>query len=385
MAKNYTSTVPLAFRRQHTCVTCGTKYSYEIRRVVSGTGTTPEHAAEAAKKAAKKTLHTEVEAIACPTCGLVQPDMKAKLQTPVFWMAVACSVIGVGIAMVLGSNRWTSLAMSASIGVIASLAGLAVNVAGAFRDPNRNLEANAEAVARKVADGAVGVDERPTTRPGPVHDPGAGLGAAKMIGLALACVAPLLAGAPEILRVASGWKTNAGSFPEVAGPGDTVRLYFNDKISSVQGMWHGNARATVTGGDVEAGDGPLSFPARTKSSSWGEKITGKSVANRSSRIWSEVSIPDDARFAGKTVRLDLAAAVRFPSRLGQNFIVDEKEFYHAVEMTLAAPRAGATYTRAWWGGQIGAILSALAALGLMVVSTRGLRAKALATGVGTTA
>lgn len=379
MATTYTATVNIAFRKQHTCASCNTKYSYEIRREIKGTGNTEEKAQVAADKAAMDTIQNEVEVNPCPTCGLVQPDMVAKVRKSWFWGSIVCSLIGVSVAWFLATISITHISTSTYVCLGSVLLGIGLKAAGVFYNPNRDTQANLHLVGQKVNDGKVSVDERPAMNVGPAQDPFGGIGAGQLIGLVICSAALLTAGAPEMLRILGGWTSNSSCYPSVAGPGDTATFYFNEQLSSVKGMWNGSSSVRA----VDAGPNGVAanFTARTKNSSWGNTISGKSVSNSNNAMWAEVTFPDDPNLAGKTFKLEITNNVSFPYRQGNGFDNSSRTFTHSTEVTLSSSGAGSTYKLAWWGGQLTSAIALMIGAAVLSVAARNLRAKALPAGV----
>ena len=130
MGKTYTSTIDLRCWKEHTCGCCGAMYSYELVRKIKGTGGTAEKASINARKAVEVALERDVDMEACPTCGLLGPDMvgqSAKQLKTVFWLAlVAFAVIvvlrlgylvqsDVAIWAAVAAARWRRLRCGGSI------------------------------------------------------------------------------------------------------------------------------------------------------------------------------------------------------------------------------------------------------------------------------
>ena len=46
--------------------------------------------------------------------------------------------------------------------------------------------------------------------------------------------------------MSKGWPLNDETYPPVVGPGDQVRVYMNQKITSIKSYWKGDAQVTLT-------------------------------------------------------------------------------------------------------------------------------------------
>ena len=179
----------------------------------------------------------------------------------------------------------------------------------------------------------------------------------------------------------NGWPLNEETYPPVAGPGDTVRMYMNSKIHSIKGYWRGVPSVSVID---KAGRGKVyAAPATTNQNDWGHSISAKSSEkNESSTPYVNATLPDEPTLGGKTVDVSMKLEVTYPeiSITGTSFGNEHTELHRQLSIHLAKDAlAGAAYDRYWWEGTgIGAGL--LLVSGLMLYGAAGsLAAKATPT------
>jgi hypothetical protein len=145
-------------------------------------------------------------------------------------------------------------------------------------------------------------------------------------------------------------------------------------------MWRGSARATVVNG-AELGLAVPVADASTKDSSWGNTITGKSVSNATNKMWANVHFPDDPRWAGKTLNLDLSVQATYPYEAGGGFDNASRKYRHRADVTLSTPGAGKLYQQAWWMGQVGVVLLVVVSAAVLLGACKSLRQRANPTAV----
>lgn len=172
---------------------------------------------------------------------------------------------------------------------------------------------------------------------------------------------------PEALRAARGWPVNGSLYPPVVGPGDTTRVYMDEKIESVKGYWRGKPRVTAT----VAGGPPIELECSTNQNDWGSTIRAKSSEkSSSSTLWVQLAVPNRPELANTTVRCDVSMDVVYPKSDGsRGFDEVEKTIRQPVEIRTAAANAGGTYNSTWWLGTAGGA-------GLILVCGQILRASA---------
>src|SRR5262249_5575782 len=124
---------------------------------------------------------------------------------------------------------------------------------------------------------------------------------------------------PWLIRTGMGMKTNAGWYPEVAGPGDSPYVYFDQTVpNAVKGLWNGTARVTVLNPNDLGG--PVAVTATSKTNTWGDKISVSSKESKSSspKLWARIQLPADPKLAGKTLQLQIDMSVQYPALMGGN-------------------------------------------------------------------
>lgn len=363
MGTTYNAKLDVSCIKQHTCLGCSAEYHYRLERNVTGSGGTEAAAAANAEAAAVKALENDVDQHPCPHCGMMQPDMIAEVRKGRFvagmWIAPIFILVAFFLALPHVLTISTS-AMIASAGV--ALAGL-IMVSGVFVNPNKDMASGQMASSEKVQSGEVGMTKEGSTSTS-VDDFSAPEGG-HWTGVILIGAALLAALAPLVLPVISGWSVN-DTYPAVVGPGDETTIYFDQKITSLKSYWRGSVGVTVTNPD-EVG-GQHAFSAKTKSSSWGNTISGKSVSNETKAMYAEVTVPSSDELAGKAVDLQLNANVSYPIAMGNMFDDRSGTFSHTQTLKLSSAGSGTTYWQSWIFGQLAALLLVLVG-GFFLIAT----------------
>lgn len=367
MAQSFKATADVRCRKTHTCVGCGGEFSYVLARTVTAEGASEGGAAENARVAATKAAEQSVDVHPCPHCGVVQPEMVAETQQPIFVGALCVAVCGALFGLFTGLAQGFSIHIAAQISAAAMVAAWLVATWGAAHNPNRSPESNLGDVVQRVERGKLFPGEPPPPPEGgpdiekqvkkPLLRASTG---ARQLGLGLAMAAIPIAAAPVLMATAKGWYVNETCWPSVAGPGDKTRFYFKEKITSLKGMWQGFADGAVTNAEELGVAAKIPLVCKTNSSTWGERITGKSVSNETRQMWCDVTFPRVPELAGKTVDLFLEVKATFPLAVG-NAQFDDREasFMHNTSLAMAEAGAGEMYFKAFVGGQLVAILAAV--------------------------
>jgi hypothetical protein len=370
MGKTYTSTIDVRCWKEHTCAGCGTPYSYELIRKVSGSAPTAEKATVNARAAVERTLKSDVDLEPCPICGLYQPDMVAKRRAKVakltFWLAL----LALGLVLILRATDVLQ-ANTATWAAAAVCAAAAIALAKVdMQNPNANPEANRRRAAERVNSGAIR-----TPRAGPPTEPPDELArpvrsSTGWLAVALLPAAVVAASLPEIMRSSHGWPLNDACYPPVVGPGDHTRVYLPEKIHSIKGYWRGRPYVTAT----PPGAASIPVPAKANQNDWGSSISAKSSEkDSSSSPWVEIDLPQLESLAGKPVQCDINMQVQYPHAFGSSsFQTQTDNMHHAVALAMAPAGAGERYNHAWWEGTLIA-MGAIAAASILT----GLRARAL--------
>lgn len=364
MGTTYNASVELDFVKRHVCCGCDAEYQYHIHRKVTGSGGTQAAAEASLEVAAVKALANEVDQHPCPHCGLLQPDMLASRRGGLF---VGAGVIA-GAAAITGLimagpdlTRISTSAIFASLGVVL---GLLLALKAAFTNPNTNMIQLQEESQRKVDEGIVeliseGSHTDSTDRFG-------GLAGGHIVGLAVLGIAALGCVTPLVLPVVSGWTMN-DAYPAVVGSGDTTRVYFRQKIRSLDGMWNGMASANIVEGEQ------IGISARTKQDSIGNEIDGDTSTRQ---MYVDLTFPE-GDYAGRKFRIDLNVDATFPeARGGDAFVMANGNFRHTTDLKLSGGGAGTTYRNAWVGGQVFAIIAAIIAVVALNKANSALAAQA---------
>jgi hypothetical protein len=400
MATTYTSTIQLRCWKQHTCVACGGGYLYELIRTIQGSAGTADGARANAQKNVQKALERDTDLHPCPTCGLHQPDMIAQRRSRRHWIAFWVALLAAVVLLILVGTHTVQFHVATWLCAVLCGAVVVASILTERWNPNRDLAQNRLRAADLVSRGVV--QHRPVAPP--PGDPAAATyrapapGAApadkdleqharpsptglQIMALALGALAVGAAIVPDVARGIGGWPANGDAYPPVIGPGDVARIYMNDKISSVKGYWRGDAKVAIKDGDRR-------IPAKGKANdnNWGGTIYAKSSEkDNSSTPWVAVTIPSDAKLAGKTVGCEIDLDVQYPAASGSGFITTSKQMHRSVKLELASAGAGDTYETVWWGGTLASVGLALVTALCLVGVAAGLRKRAHPTQVFTPA
>jgi len=371
MAKTYTAKLKITFQKQHTCVGCQSEFRYQLDRQVTGTGGSKEAAESNLQTAISKSLANDVDQHACPHCGMLQPDMIAAVRSSRAltgaWIGVIVAAVGLFIAL----PHWVTLSTSAMISAIGMAIVMLVWLSSVFFNPNGNLSRGQSASADKVAAGKLQLIATGNSQD--AVDDFSSPSAGQWFTLLLAGTSLALAASPIVLPSIMGWRTN-DCYPSVVGPGDQTTIYFNQEIRSLKGYWNGwvDARATVDGEQKV-----VPIQAETKSSTWGDTISGKNVSNNTNTMYVKVTMPRDESLVGKTVALDLTVSANFPLAEGREFFEHQERFQHTTKLQLSAAGSGSQYFKAWLTGQICSLVSCVIGGFVLCSSARSMAARAI--------
>jgi hypothetical protein len=384
MATTYKSTINVTCRKEHTCVGCGAAYLYLFKRKVTGQASSVDAATAAAQAAALKAVQNEVDMRACPSCGIFQPDMVGAQRGRLHKYLMLPVVLEFAAIAILAATDLISMnvAATASAGILAVIFALHWIVDS--RNPNRDTVRNQQIAQLQVDNGLIQLSaagKPESAAPDAGSYPRTGFQKTAVI---LMLVAVLVAGLPELVRLASGWALNDGWFPPVVGPGDSAYFYFPTKISSVKGYWNGTvtlAKATDDrGADLartgllpELGGDKARLVPFTNNASWGNTISIKSSEkSSSSTLWAGIRFPASADLADRMLDLQLNLAARFPVDMGGNrWQEHQQQFSHSGRLHLSTAGAGSFYKTAFWVGIVaGNVLMLILAFGLVRSANR---------------
>lgn len=349
--------------KQHKCVGCGGIFRYRLQRSTTRKGSTPEAAAQDAQTELRRVIKNAVDPRPCPSCGALQPEMIGQRSARAHGRLILASIAITIIALILGGGAFARNDTVWIVVVAVTLVGIG-HLVTAMTNPNNNLARNLEK-ARADVDWKITILETPGTKSPPNRVSGAEKSSsATLVAFMLLAMSVVGAASSEARRLAGAWPLNRGFDPPVVGPGDTSRLEFPYTISSVKGYWSGAALVNVTNAS-DLGASGAHFFARSANDSWGDSIKAKSSAtNRSSTVYADITVPDDASMAGKTPKLMVDLSVRYPSSTGASSFTEEtRSFSHTASLVLAPPGAGSTYQWLWGRGiQLGGLAAVVAGI-----------------------
>ena len=333
MATTYNAKLDVSCIKKHECLGCQAEYQYHLERNVTGSGGSQAAAEANAQKAAIKALENDVDQHACPHCGLMQPDMIAEVRSGRFVGGMWVAPIFLLLAFFLALPHVITISTSAIIAVVGVVISLLLFVSGIFFNPNKDMSMAQVESSDKVQNGVIEM-----TKPGNTStsvDDFSGAGGGHWFGLMFGAAALVAVLAPLVLPVVSGWTKN-DTYPAVVGAGDTTCVYFDQKIKSLKGMWHGSTQVTAKSNPE------LSFRGKTKNSTWGNTISGKSVSNENHAMWVEVTMPESTDVVGKTIDLDFVVNATYPLEMNGGFDDMRDSFNHSESITMSAAGAGGT-------------------------------------------
>ena len=354
MATTYTSKLKISCRKRHQCAGCGGIYSYQFDRNITGSASTQTGSIANAEKNAARAMADGVDQHACPHCGLFQPEMIAQSRRPGYLWGLWIALIGVPVAAILGGTHVVTTTTSSLFALVCLGVSCGLFLWTSLVNPNHDLDGNLEASLEKSKDGRIEMGKRgqpPLTNDNEDANPADEFGSLTsglQFGLALSALSVVASVAPTVISLANGWPKNSHCYPEVVGPGDETTIYFDQKVTCVNGMWHGFVTATAV--DPLNQDKFLPLNARTKNSNWGQKISGKHINNETKRMWATVTFPAREDLSGTDLALTITVAAEFPVKNGAGFVNTQDKFLQATRVNLAPPYAGTTYFALWWQG-----------------------------------
>lgn len=305
---------------------------------------------------------------ACPECGCLPPEVIAArkrarhLPPTMVWF---CAMLTIGAYLswlnVPAFNYATTGLMLGVIGVGVWVSHLLV----AITDPNRS---RAKSVARSKRLERIGLVELVSDPDPDLADrvPRATSGWTSVL-LLVGAAGVMLQFAPFALKAVSRWPENSQTKPEVAGPGDTVRVWLPHHVQAVKGHWNGRGQAVLlVEGEIE----PIRVPATGAQEEWGNSITGKTVRNEQTQLWADVRLPDDPALVGKRVEVQVDMAYQYPTEFGGKFVNVSDAANGTQLLTLADQGAGGRYKFTYVAALTGGGVLILCGVGLSYVAHR---------------
>jgi hypothetical protein len=362
MANRYLTAGRLACWKRDTCVGCGSRYCYRVRR--KGVNT-PKLRSDA----------SGVDLQPCPHCGLYQPDMVgARRGYYHLWITLGTSIF-LGTALVfLGGLPSVQSDLSMWIAIVLGVMILPAQFVACLWNPNRNLKANRKKALEAVRNGDLDLLR---TRDEDNTPPRFGLRIGHLVALALMGLSLPFVTAGELLRSVQDWPYNRDCFPNVVGPGDEITVDFPEKIESVKGLWAGQATGEILNiGELNAGN--LHMHTSSKLDTWGDKISVEHTnSTETSRLWMRIALPDNEGLAGKEMKLRLQLTAVHPVAQGNGFVNQSDSFSHTVTIRLAKTQhAGRIYDWVRHGGSAVALIGITGAGLILYIMARRLRSQA---------
>jgi hypothetical protein len=350
--------------KRHTCCACGCVYRYLMERSSQGNLLT------GAAELTQHKMETEADVHPCPTCGLVQPDMAAQAST--FWHAVVTCVaflafFFLGITGSIPSAAWADTAALVGAGFAAVC--VAAHLRYAFRDPNRDRDANRRRAADEVAVGLVEVvGPGAATEPEPAPR---GARVCRVLAVVAAAGAVFVFLNQRAVMRSLPLASAAGFDAPVLKPGDTFRVVFDGKFRSVNGYWRGSPTVTVLN-EAELGINPV-LGAAGNSDQW----SNATLAKCEEQNWpftpaAKLTLPKNAALAGKTLRVRVTMPITYPVSEIWSYREDTIPLTKEVTIPVGSAADVRTYWNAWGlaavVGPLGSVAGGLALcfLGVML-------------------
>jgi len=352
----YTASLTVSVLKQHSCVNCGAVFRYVMTRDIEGAGGSEEKAQQNLASKIETTTQREVDMHPCPTCGMVQPEMVGAARKPShYWQAFFVALV-VGVLAILAGMDLIHNATGVWIGLVCYglLAWRIFKTAAS--NPNLEREAQQALAQDELAADIVAIDNPGNLEKARYADPALATDGKHPMITGLLGAVMLLCMMAEVLRMTSGAPVNDRWYPAVVGPGDTATYYFDKEITSIKGYWKGKVAARISNAKALGFNKPLPCTATTKDKQWGNSINDvkSSEEQQSSTIYAEITIPAEAKLAGKKVNLQARVIYRFPQMEGgSRFREAAGKLEETTTLELAGPGAGAAYTRNFWVGVIG--------------------------------
>jgi len=383
MAKKYTASLDVAWKRIHRCCHCDSEYVYPLARNVSAEGPSEEAAQANLMTAITKLLERANEIcdpVACPACGFVQPEMILEKDRNLRWIncvwgiaAIVFLIIGVVNIMsangsegitgsyetVLWSRRWAWLLF---------LAPLFFYFGGRLGNPNRDLQRNLEKTQERedvvlLTQGMLPDPMMEKRLPrGYVH--------AFFISLVVTLLAFLL---PSLFEATlPDDRANPTCVPGYFGPGDPVRVYFPFNVSSIKGYWNSHVAAEL---EAEGLETPKNVTTHSHRKDWGQNLSVKSRdRSNSSSIYTDIVVPDGEDIAEKDVTVRYIIALAYPVVSGGNSFEDRMELHpHSDRYKLSATGTGTRIIHLEFYSYIAAMLLFLCHLFIPAILIQSLR------------
>jgi hypothetical protein len=292
MSTTYTSTIEVNVWKEHTCVTCGTKYRYLFKRTKQGQGATPDVAATNAHHSVVKALEHEVDMQPCPGCGTYQPDMIASQRSGRHWITFWLTVPVVGLILLFACfDVFSTMTAAWLLGIFTGVTVL-IHLLFDVIHPNANTAVNLELAQRREADGDLWLPHGIKQNNGP--SVGSGIGGGHYIAYALLSIAMMAFVAPAVLLFLMGGKLNPAWSPAVMGPGDEGYIYFDTRVNCVGGRWRGSPQAVIVNWNELGIQGPVpQLSCRSRQDNWGDQIRiGRGSRSSSALLYAYVTIPN---------------------------------------------------------------------------------------------
>jgi hypothetical protein len=337
--------------KQISCSYCGCIYRRRVSCTKVGKAETQAEADAKATQMAIDYLESRVDIWPCPYCGHQQPEMVGSLRFRWHAFLLLASFAWIG-PMLLDYHgltpRWATIAL---------LIALATVVIGlhwwlSTRFPNNYALRNKMQATFMVRNFMIWMDQSPNRKDGDwLYPDSIRPGKTFWILIAASVLSWTLFATSDVVRWTQGWPTNKSWHPEVVGPGDSAWLFLPTSIQCLKGHWTGHAQAMLE--DVAAPGVFVPIHASTRVDEWGHTIqVDRNQSNSTRQLWIRIHLPDDAKWAGKNVRVHLAINTAFPVMdfNQQQFLVHQQAAQHQAELVLAPSHAGSTYWVLWYAG-----------------------------------
>ncbi|BBM82874.1 hypothetical protein [Candidatus Uabimicrobium amorphum] len=336
------------YHKTHTCIHCGSIFSYVMKRTPHGMANSEEEAVKAFEANVIQAA-TGVDNHPCPNCGVVQPEMvAAKRKKHYIWQ------------MIIFTCLFLITVLIAYFHVIHYTTAVLIHFCGAFsiviwhlitniHNPNNNLVAQRKIAKQREQHPAQLKLEKQGNLEGDIP-PNEITHIYSGFLSALCALSLLFIITPEVVRTTKKWPLNPQWYPQIIGPNDTSRYYFKKAIYSIKGYWRGIAVANIfmEGQSFDA-------KATTNNNSWEQTISFESSErDTKSHIYAQVTMPSQSQLQNKEVLTVVYIEYKYPKFMGGNtYMIRDGQVEEKTSVKLAHANAGRQYLQLFYGGNVG--------------------------------
>lgn len=152
-----------------------------------------------------------------------------------------------------------------------------------------------------------------------------------------------------LVRLMASLPLNDHCSPPLLAPGDSVKIYIDSSLQSLNGSWGGEAQVTVL--NASEFDPPLTVECTTEGRKHADVILERRDRNQSHvvKAFIVVFLPDRSDLVGRTVRLAIDMQIELPRRISfsDEFRYESEALHGEQDLRVATPTEAAIDS---WGG-----------------------------------